>query len=110
MSDLTAKTIFEEVLPAKLKVNPDKAKSTNAIYQFNITGDDAGTWTLDFTKDEDFVAEGESDAAQCTITMKDSDFVDMWEGRLSGPQAFMMNKIKIAGNMGLAMKLQNFIG
>lgn len=110
MSDLNAKKIFQEVLPANLAENPDKAKSTNAIYQFNITGDDGGTWSLDFTKDEDFVSEGETADAQCTITMKDSDFVDMWEGRLSGPQAFMMNKIKIQGNMGLAMKLQNFIG
>lgn len=110
MSDYNARQIFEEVLPAKLEKSPEKAKSTNAIYQFNITGDDGGTWTLDFTKDSDFVSQGESDAAQCTITMKDSDFVDMWDGRLSGPQAFMMNKIKIQGNMGLAMKLQNFIG
>ncbi|RAL21722.1 sterol-binding protein [Lujinxingia litoralis] len=110
MSDLTARSIFQEVLPANLKESPDKAKSTNAVYVFNITGDDGGTWTLDFTKDEDFVSEGESAEADCSITMKDSDFVDMWEGSLSGPQAFMMNKIKIQGNMGLAMKLQNFIG
>lgn len=110
MSDLTASKIFEEVLPSNLKENPDKAKSTNAIYVFNLTGDDGGSWTLDFTKDEDFVSEGESDDAQCTITMTDGDFVDMWEGRLNPAQAFMMNKISIQGNMGLAMKLQNFIG
>jgi len=42
--------------------------------------------------------------------MKDGDFVDMWEGNLPAPQAFMMGKVKIQGDMGLAMKLQNFIG
>ena len=110
MSDLNAKTIFDEVLPAKLSTDSEGAKATNSVYQFNITGDHGGSWTLDFTKDSDFVSEGESDAADCTVTMTDSDFVDMWEGRLSGVQAFMMNKIKIGGNMALAMKLQDFIG
>lgn len=110
MSDLNARKIFEEVLPANLAENPEKAKSTDAVYVFNLTGDEGGVWTLDFTKDDDFVSEGESEEAQCTVTMSDSDFVDMWEGRLNPAQAFMMNKISIQGNMGLAMKLQNFIG
>lgn len=110
MSDLTARQIFEETLPAKLEKNPDSAKATNAIYVFNLTGDDGGTWTLNFKEDDDFVSEGESDDAECTVTMSDSDFVDMWQGNLNPAQAFMMNKISIEGNMGLAMKLQNFIG
>lgn len=110
MADLTARTIFEETLPAKLEDNPDKAKATNAIYVFNLTGDDGGTWTLNFKKDDDFVSEGDSDDSECTVTMSDSDFVDMWNGDLNPAQAFMMNKISIEGNMGLAMKLQNFIG
>jgi putative sterol carrier protein len=110
MADLTARTIFEETLPAKLEENPDKAKATNAIYVFNLTGDDGGVWTLNFKKDDDFVSEGDSEDAECTVTMSDSDFVAMWEGDLNPAQAFMMNKISIEGNMGLAMKLQNFIG
>ncbi len=110
MSDLTARKIFEETLPEKLEENPDSAKATNAIYVFNLTGDEGGTWTLDFKKDDDFVSEGESEDAECTVTMSDSDFVDMWQGNLNPAQAFMMNKISIEGNMGLAMKLQNFIG
>ncbi len=110
MADLTARTIFEETLPAKLEDNPDKAKATNAIYVFNLTGDEGGTWTLNFKKDEDFVSEGDSEDSECTVTMSDTDFVAMWEGDLNPAQAFMMNKISIEGNMGLAMKLQNFIG
>ena len=110
MSDTTAREIFEETLPAKLEADPDDAKATNAIYVFNLTGDDGGTWTLNFKKDEDFVEEGESEDAECVVTMTDSDFVDMWSGNLNPAQAFMMNKISIEGNMGLAMKLQSFIG
>ena len=110
MSDVTARQIFEETLPEQLAENPEGAKATNAIYVFNLTGDNGGTWTLNFKKDDDFVSEGESDDAECTVTMSDTDFVDMWQGNLNPAQAFMMNKISIEGNMGLAMKLQNFIG
>jgi len=109
MSDITAAKIFNEDMPAKLEANADSVKSVNAVYQFVIDGDNGGTWTVDLTRDGDFVSEGESDDPDCTVTMQESDFVDMWQGKLPGPQAFMMGKLKIQGNMGLAMKLQKFI-
>lgn len=109
MSDLTASKIFAEDLPSRLASNPS-ATAANAVYQFNIDGANGGTWTVDLTKEADYVTPGEAGSADCTITMKEGDFVDMWTGKLKGPQAFMMGKLKIQGNMGLAMKLQSFLG
>lgn len=101
--------IFNEVFPEKLKSN-DKISGMSSVFQFNITGDEGGAWAIDFSKDADYVTEGTADNADVTIEMKDTDFVDMWEGNLPAPQAFMMGKVKIQGDMTLAMKLQNFIG
>ena len=42
-----------------------------------------------------------------TITMKESDYLDMVNGKLNGQMAFMSGKLKIAGDMGLALRLPN---
>jgi putative sterol carrier protein len=107
---LTPKSYFEEKLSNGLSKDPTRASSINAVYQFNISGDDGGSWTVDLTKTEGWVTAGESDAAECTIGMTSEDFVDMITGKLPGPQAFMQGKLKIAGNMALAMKLSTVLG
>jgi hypothetical protein len=70
MADLTPATIFEEI-NNRLKGNPDKAKAINAIYQFNITGDQGGTWTVDCMIPE--AKSGAAANAGCTITIGDKD-------------------------------------
>jgi len=48
--------------------------------------------------------------ADCTLKIAFSDFVDMVEGRLNGMNAFMSGKLKVEGDMSIAMKLQTIIG
>ena len=48
-------------------------------------------------------------AADCTLKVTLSDFVDMVEGRLNGMNAFMSGKLKVEGDMSIAMKLQTII-
>lgn len=109
MSELTPKSIFEEMIPENINKDPAKAKSLNAIYQFDITGDNGGTWTVDLQADPPAVKEGSAENPGCTITMADKDFVDLVSGKLNGQMAFMSGKIKIKGNIGLAMKLNKVI-
>ncbi|MEL6180200.1 MAG: SCP2 sterol-binding domain-containing protein [Myxococcota bacterium] len=103
------KIYFEEKLPTDLAKDPEGSKSVGAIYQFIIEGDNGGTWVVNLTKESDWVSAGPSDDAQCSITMAESDFMDLIEGRLPGMQAFMTGKLKIEGDMGLAMKLQQVL-
>lgn len=103
---VTVREIFEKHLPEGIAGNVEKAKEVDAIYQFDITGDDGGTWTIDLTKDADWVTEGGSDDAQCTIEVTGEDWLGIMSGELNAMQAFMMGKLKVAGDMGLATRLQ----
>lgn len=55
------------------------------------------------------VVDGVSSAADVTITMEDDDLVALMKGELNGMTAFMTGKLKIEGDMGVAMKLQSIL-
>ncbi|MEZ4372145.1 MAG: SCP2 sterol-binding domain-containing protein [Polyangiaceae bacterium] len=90
----------------KIGANKEKASEIGATYKFVLAGDGGGTWIINL-KDNPGVTEGEGDA-MCTIKMEASDYVDMVEGKANGQQLFFTGKLKIEGDMGLAMKLQKF--
>ncbi|MBN1945514.1 MAG: SCP2 sterol-binding domain-containing protein [Bradymonadales bacterium] len=98
--------IFESLLPAGIAKNKDTAMGINAVYQFDITGENGGTWVVDLTRSEDWVSKGPSDAAQCTIEVSDQDWIDIIQGNLNAMQAFMMGKLRVSGDLGLATQLQ----
>jgi putative sterol carrier protein len=53
------------------------------------------------------VKPGKHTSPNITLTMKETDYLDMINGKLNGQMAFMTGKLKIAGDMGLALKLQS---
>ncbi|MEM7031597.1 MAG: SCP2 sterol-binding domain-containing protein [Chloroflexota bacterium] len=75
--------------------------------QFDLSGEGGGTWNVTFADGKVSVNEGGSEDADLKLSMDATDFVDMTQGNLNPMQAFMGGKIKLDGDMGLAMKLQN---
>jgi putative sterol carrier protein len=51
------------------------------------------------------VSDGAGKNADCTITVSLETFEQMVKGQLDGTSAFMQGKLRVAGDMGLAMKL-----
>jgi len=105
-SGLRAAAVFDE-LSKRIASNPDLVKKVNGVYQFEITkdGKTAGTWFVDLKNGKGSVGSGKVDKVDCTITAADDDFVGMMTGKANSQQLFMSGKLKIKGNMGLAMKL-----
>ena len=107
----TVKEIFETKIAGRLTSKPEIAQGINSVYQFDLTGDDdASQWVLDLTKASDHVSQGAHDDPAVTVTMTSADFVSMVEGQLAPQMAFMTGKLKIKGDMSLALKLQQILG
>ena len=87
--------------------NADAAKGMTSVIQFNLSGDGGGTWHVAIKDGACAVTEGAHASPNMTMTMAASDYVDMISGKLNGQMAFMSGKLKIAGDMGLAMKMQS---
>ena len=51
------------------------------------------------------VSDGDGKSADTTISVALEDFEKMVKGELDGTSAFMQGKLRVAGDMGLAMKL-----
>ena len=107
---MSAATIFNETIPARLQ-DADQRSSmmeVDAVFQFNLTGDEEGAWYVDLKAG--VCAAGEHDDADCTITIDSADFVDLYNGETQGAALFMQGKVQIDGNMGLALKLDEIMG
>ena len=76
----------------------------NATLKFDFGGD--GVVFVD-AKTVPNVVSNEDEDADCTITITRDNFLALSKGELDPTTAFMMGKLKIAGNMGIAMKLQS---
>ncbi|XP_040142097.1 hydroxysteroid dehydrogenase-like protein 2 isoform X2 [Ictidomys tridecemlineatus] len=94
----------------KDSLSDDVVKATQAIYQFELSGEDGGTWFLDLKNRGGNVGHGEpSDKADVVMSMSTDDFVKMFSGKLKPTVAFMSGKLKIKGNMALAIKLEKLM-
>ena len=99
----TAKELMERI-GQKISGRNELLSSVGAIYKFVLDGEGGGTYLVDL-KSALAVSEGDGPAA-CTIRMSAGDFVDLFEGRANGQALFFGGRLKVEGDMGLALKLQ----
>ncbi len=105
---MTVKEIFSGI-QQRLDERPDKIRGLDAVFQFELGGEEAGAWHVVTSGGKATVAEGAHASPGVTIVMDSGDFKDMIAGKLNSVQAFMSGKLKVKGDMGLAMKLQNVL-
>jgi len=83
----------------------EKASGVNATIQYDISGDQGGTWHAVIKDGACTVNTGAAANPNLTLGMSAQDWLDMVGGKLSGQMAFMSGKLKLKGDMGLAMKI-----
>lgn len=96
--------IFPEMV---VRFLPEKAEGVNATIQFDLAGDNGGLYWLKIANKTATVGEGKVDSPKMTIKGAADDYAAMAQGTLNPMQAFMSGRIKIQGDMGLAMKFMS---
>ncbi len=87
----------------------ERASKSNALgntLKFDLGGsqvfiDGTGASNIVSTEDKE---------ADCVISVSQEDFQSILSGELNPMNAFMGGKIKVKGDMGVAMKLQSLLG
>ena len=103
----TVKETFD-LMASRFK--PEKAAGLSAVIQYEISGEGGGTWNATIKDGKCSVASGAATTPNLTLTMSGQDWLDMLAGKLSGQMAFMAGKLKLKGDMGLAMKMGGMFG
>lgn len=86
--------------------NSAAAGSTNKTFQWNVTGDEAGKYALKVANGTCELITGGVEKPDITFTVADKDWLAIAEGKLDPMNAFATGKLKVAGDLMLAMKIQ----
>lgn len=108
LENKSIKEVWKEVEKA-MNEKPEPILDMMAVYQYDITGDDSGTFQLLISYGNARVVEGTEANPDCTLRLSDKNFKKMIMGKLDGTAAFITGKLKIHGSMGLALKLEGIL-
>jgi putative sterol carrier protein len=98
----TVSEIFQN-MPSRFRA--DKAGGTNATIQYDISGDGGGTWHAVIKDGACAVNQGPAQNPNLTLQVGAQDWIDVTSGKQNPQMLFMSGKLKLKGDMGLAMKL-----
>lgn len=105
---MTTRQIFDE-MQKRMDANPKKLAGIKAVFQFDISGADPGLYSVAVADGVAVVTETPHASPDITISMTSNDFTDLVRGKLDGILAFTLGKLKLKGDMLLAMKLQTLL-
>ena len=103
--ELTIEKLME-LMPEAFR--PEKAGDINVDVQFHLQGEEGGDWVVHIRDGACAVEQGTTESARLTLTAGAQDYLDIVTGKLNAMSAFAQGKIKLKGDLGLAMKLMDF--
>lgn len=96
---------LEKVLSSRFK--PEKAAGIDVIVNIKITGPNGGDWIVTIKNQKLETREGTHPSPTIELMIKESDYMDLIKGKISGEKAFMTGKLKFKGNIGMALRLKD---
>lgn len=104
--DITTAAIFQGMPVA---FNPAAAEGVDAAYEFNISGDGGGTWTIHIHDGLCEVAEGRVNGTpDQRLDMDVSTWISISVGDLIGNEAFLLGKVTVEGDPTIGSRFDDF--
>jgi putative sterol carrier protein len=89
---------------------PERAAGVDATFFFDLAGDDGGTWTVR-VQDGRCETSNEKPARWDVLIGCDvSTFLDLTTGMVRAGEAFVDGKLRVVGDLALAMRFSRFFG
>ena len=86
----------------------DKAEGVEAVIQYHLSGAEAGDWVVTIGDGKCVVEQGITDEATMTLRADSQDYKDIILGKLDPMMAFMQQKVKLTGNLNMALGLTKY--
>ncbi|NWV53101.1 HSDL2 protein, partial [Daphoenositta chrysoptera] len=85
-------------------------RSTQGVFQFELSGDGGGTWYIDLKSKGGSAGFGKPPVtADVVMSMSSADFVKMFTDKLKPFMAFMSGNSSIIGDMTLTLSLEKVL-
>lgn len=98
---ITIEELFEKLPSAFL---PEKAGDMDTVIQFELTGEEPGDWAVIIKDGTVKVEKGKQENPAMVLAADSQDYKDIVTGRINAMNAFMQGKVKLQGNLNMAMK------
>lgn len=96
-----------DALVKKMNEKPEHIAAEEVVFQFNL--DESGTFQVIIKDGKVSLEEGSPEEAQVTLKTSDSNLIKLLNDELNTTMAFMTGRLKVDGNIGLALKLQEIL-
>ena len=102
MSDLSIQSLMDRMQSAFM---PDKAAGYDVTIQVELTGEAGGNWVVTIKNQQCSVAQGTIANPTLKMSGDAQTVMDVFSGKQDGVRAYMQGKLRVSGDISLAMRL-----
>jgi putative sterol carrier protein len=103
---MTASELFAS-LPTRFR--SERAGDLRAVYVFELEGEGGGSWTVRVADGALTVEDAPAAEADVTVRAKADDWLAIVEGRMDPQLAYLTKRLRVTGNLQLALRLREVV-